>query len=183
MEHGSVLPEDILILEDYPVHGSLHMVEYGITSCNSTGWGKSPEHIRLGKCGLVGDYWKELCIEVSFEGPVVGFWTDAVDLDSELTVIERGTGCSLPFRRLALAAGTQKVHAGAGSAAASRVSACCMFSSGSVHSGCLKFEWNSTDLHRLNGLSTNRDGGGLHLELLAQTDLHAGGFQRQEKSI
>jgi len=130
---------------DYPLPSDF--IDFRILDCSPTGWRVTPESIRLGCSGIVGDFWRQLSMTVMCNGFAVGFWTDAVSLDAVVTdgesgdVIEFVTDDANPNVK--------------------------RFSAGPLDEGkTVKFTWPTTDMSKLGGLSTFRDGGGLHLALI-----------------
>ena len=126
-----------------------HQVPFTVESlAPGTGWNIDKEAIRVGRSGIVGDWWKELQVKVKLEIPSnmleggLYLWCDAV----KLTCVS--TDESVTFEKDDVHPTIYRVKS---------PDAC------SISELNLFFE--TTDLHQLD-LSTYRDGGGLHIDTL-----------------
>jgi hypothetical protein len=121
---------------------------YRLKEGTGTGWNLDAENLRFGRCGIVGDWWKELSVEIEFrhEVDVGGIRTDS--------------GVDLPYRveRLLEGRGQWELVQG-GCTGNTRLDG------GAVFTRALRLTWESTDMHKSGGLSTMRSGGGLHAEV------------------
>ncbi|KAJ1470679.1 hypothetical protein T484DRAFT_1562877, partial [Baffinella frigidus] len=132
-------------LLDYmqPAPAPLPVASY--TRNSGAGWNLDASHIRFGRCGLVGDFWKELEVEFVLEGgahAVGGVRTDSpADLPFSVACRDASSGA---WATVALGlSGTASLPA-------------------PVQADAVRVRWESTDLHMSRGLSTARSGGGFH---------------------
>ena len=136
------------LCSDYNYDNMYHQVPFTIgTVSPGTGWNIDKEAIRVGRSGIVGDWWKELRVKIILEIPSnmldggVYLWCDAV----KLTCVS--TDPSISLQKNELDPSVYSVSTSEGS---------------SISELNLFFE--TTDLHQLD-LSSHRDGGGLHIEV------------------
>jgi hypothetical protein len=117
------------------------------TNTYNTGWNLPAEAIRFGQCGLVGGWWNEMEIEYELEEamPVVGIWSDSVELPYTI-------------KYESLISGDWVVHKESNFGN--------HLFDGPLYAKKWRLNWNSTDLFETQGLSTYRSGGGLHAELM-----------------
>ena len=114
--------------------------EYGIISVNQAlGWAVDSSNIRIGKFGVVGAYYKNFEYTVYLDEPVKTMWLDAVDIVAKYTT--GGWPVDLTPRSDDPA----------------------LRDFASPVSGELKIEFFDVSHLTLNGLTTVRDAGGLHL--------------------
>jgi len=139
---------DVINLLDFPCQGKLANVST-YSSITGTGWNLGGDNIRFGQCGLVGGWWKEMEIEYELrdKSSISGVWSDSVELPYTVKYqnehgdwIVLKTDCKGSF----FDATFSKVQAKR-----------------------WRLHWESTDMHKTQGLSTYRSGGGLHAELIA----------------
>ena len=128
-----------------------------LESLTRTGWNLPARESTFGRCGLVGDFWRELVLEERYAEPVVPLfvYTDApLDLPTEVWYEDHRTkewvlahsrsarsespGATIPLFGLVDALHPRAV------------------------ADAVKVVWGTTDLHATGGLSTARSGGGLH---------------------
>ena len=112
-----------------------------------TGWNLDAENLRFGRCGIVGDWWKELSVVITFIRPVKvgGVRTDSPpDLPYKIESQTKGGAWELVEENCQ---GNTRVE-GRG-----------------VTSKSMRLTWANTDLHKMKGLSTYRSGGGIHAEI------------------
>ena len=133
---------------DYNCCNMYHRVPFTIQEVGpATGWNIDKEAIRVGRSGLVGDYWKELHVRLKLEIPSdmldggIFLWCDAVKLDCI------STDPDVVFFKDQLDPSIYTVS-----------------TSGEKSISELKILFESTDLHQLD-ISTFRDGGGLHIDI------------------
>ena len=112
----------------------------------STGWNIDAENMRFGRCGIVGNWWKFLAVEIFFRSsvnvggirtdssPELPYIVECQAKDGEWEVVD--THCT-GNTRLSTPSLTRAV----------------------------RLTWESTDMHQARGLSTMRSGGGLHAEV------------------
>ena len=125
-----------------------HQVPFTIESVSpGTGWNIDKEAIRVGRSGIVGDWWKELRVKIKLEIPSdmleggVYIWCDAV----KLTCVSADPSALLEKNEMDPSVYNVSTLEGV-----------------SISELTLLFE--TTDLHQLD-LSSYRDGGGLHIEV------------------
>ena len=125
-------------------------VSFSVVAESNVGWNIDADAVRIGKSGLVGPWWKELTLQFTLDSPVTTIWTDAVSIagDMKVSTVVDGevstdvTASVIPdFPELYLL--SEEV------------------------SGTIQITFPSTDFKSLNGLSSYRDGGGLHIDLCA----------------
>jgi len=130
------------------------LVPSSVRANTGTGWNLPGGDARFGRCGLVGDWWRALELEFAFESDTVvaGLCTDAPPhVETPLSVaVLRGDADA------GEAANWETIETRA-VAAATRV-----FSAAPVTCRRVRARWETTDLHKLGGLSTARSGGGIH---------------------
>jgi hypothetical protein len=133
-----------------------------ITKSTGTGWNLEGSDIAFGRCGIVGDYWKELVVEFDFgEQAVVvtGVRTDSgADLPVKVEVCLRGMDSWYEVD-LGSPGRSYDLRMSSSTDALRRTI---------VHGGLEKVRctWAETDLHKTHGLSTARGGGGIHCEVI-----------------
>jgi len=122
---------------------------YTLANGTGIGWNIDAEHLRFGRCGIVGGWWKELAVEVTFRQPVnvAGLRTDSPP--------------SLPYNIECLAKNGNWENAKANCEGNTRIP-------NSMMTKAVRLSWESTDMHQMNGLSTYRSGGGLHAEVFLE---------------
>ena len=130
------------------------LVPASVAKNTGTGWNLPGGDARFGRCGLVGDWWHALELEFAFERDtlVAGLCTDApphAEVPMQLSVLrgDADAGEAANWENVA----TRAV------ADATRV-----FEAAPVACRRLRARWETTDLHKLGGLSTARSGGGIH---------------------
>uniref|UniRef100_A0A7S0NHT5 U-box domain-containing protein n=1 Tax=Micromonas pusilla TaxID=38833 RepID=A0A7S0NHT5_MICPS len=138
-----------------------------VTKTSGTGWNLAGDEIAFGRCGLVGDWWRELSVTFEFDSPggvaVSRVRTDSrVDLPcvAEARIINDGE-CSDAWRPVPVTCDAGSSFAGASVVIANVTKVRCV--------------WSETDLHKTNGLSTARGGGGVHCEVIGPADPGATG--------
>ena len=128
------------------------LVPSEITKNTGTGWNLDGVNCLFGKCGVVGDWWKELELEFTFASDtlVAGIYTDAPvdDTPVDVYVLERAE-----WRKIR----TRRVSSNSVQGASTFV-----FVDKPRMTKKIRARWESTDLHKLGGLSTARSGGGVH---------------------
>jgi len=142
------LPCDEIELLDYTDMYPLPPETIPIMSYNlltSTGWDLSGDKIAFGQCGLAGDSWKDLEIELMFnESTVSHVWTDSVNLRYTIYFLNENNNWQVlkdDCRGLVDVPDT-------------------------VTTG-IRLKWENTTLWNTGGLSTYRSGGGLHVDLIS----------------
>ena len=116
-----------------------------------TGWNLDAEYLRFGGCGIVGDWWKELSVVITFVRPVAvgGVRTDSPpDLPYKVECQTKSGDWEVVKENCQ---GNTRVGRGGGW--------------GKLSSKAVRLTWGSTDLHKTNGLSTYKSGGGIHAEV------------------
>ena len=140
-----------------------------VTKHTGTGWNLEGSEIAFGRCGIVGDWWKELVVEFDFGEravTVTGVRTDSgEDLPVKVEVCLLGmdsewwdeVNLGLPERNYdpALSSG---ITTGQRTVPAFH----------NVRK--VRCSWAETDLHKTRGLSTARGGGGIHCEVIGIPD-------------
>ena len=178
---GSFRRGDVLVLPDFvgadvpaagTAAGSSSRIEKvlapaRVTKTSGTGWNLAGDEIAFGRCGLVGDWWRELSVTFEFDSPG-GVAVSRVRTDS---------GADLPC-----VAEAQIINDGESSDAWRPVPVTCDAGSSSAGSSVVianvtkvRCVWSETDLHKTNGLSTARGGGGVHCEVIGPADPGATG--------
>eukprot|EP00639_Heterosigma_akashiwo_P015558 CAMPEP_0206388784 /NCGR_PEP_ID=MMETSP0294-20121207/17508_1 /ASSEMBLY_ACC=CAM_ASM_000327 /TAXON_ID=39354 /ORGANISM="Heterosigma akashiwo, Strain CCMP2393" /LENGTH=403 /DNA_ID=CAMNT_0053840615 /DNA_START=116 /DNA_END=1323 /DNA_ORIENTATION=+ len=115
-----------------------------------TGWNLDADKIRFGQCGLVGGWWKGLEVQFNLPAPHV------------VTAVRTDSGPALPFAlSFSRDGGATWEQAAAGLRGAPLA---CLPQP--VTAQAFRLAWAETDLHKSEGLSTARSGGGLHAQLL-----------------
>jgi len=112
------------------------------TLTTGTGWNLPGSEVAFGRCGLVGDWWKALGVEVEFEGDclLTGVRTDSMQLPYAVDVL---VGNAWTAHGSGLLGDTDLTP---------------------VECARARVTWEGTDLHKSGGLSTARSGGGFHCE-------------------
>ena len=184
-EPGSFRRGDVLVLPDFvgadvPAAGAASgrtgsgssnrvvekvLVPARVTKKSGTGWNLAGDEIAFGRCGLVGDWWRELSVTFEFDSPggvaVSRVRTDSgLDLPciAEVQILNGESWRPVPVTR----------DAGSSSAGSSVVSSIANVTK-------VRCVWSETDLHKTNGLSTARGGGGVHCEVIGPADPGATG--------
>jgi hypothetical protein len=164
-------PGDVLLFPDLVVsnsngsHGSENqvgsiedaarfpaLVPSSVAANTGTGWNLPGRDARFGRCGLVGDWWRALELEFTFDTDtlVAGVYTDAPTAETPLEVaVLRGDADAGD------ASAWEKIETRA-------VGAARVFAAAPVSCRRVRARWETTDLHKLGGLSTARSGGGVH---------------------
>ena len=141
-----------------------------ITKHTGTGWNLEGCEIAFGRCGIVGDYWKELVVEFDFgeqEVTVTGVGTDSgEDLPVKVEVCMRGMDSWYEVN-LGSPGRSYDLRMSSSTDALRRTI---------VLDGLEKVRctWAETDLHKTHGLSTARGGGGIHCEVIGIPRVPAG---------
>ena len=122
------------------------------------------DEIAFGRCGLVGDWWRELSVQFEFDSPG-GVTVSRVRTDSgrDLPCVAEVQidGDSVSWRPVPVTCDAGSSSAGSSSAGSSVVIA---------NVTKVRCVWSETDLHKTNGLSTARGGGGVHCEVIGPAD-------------
>ena len=150
---------DTLELIDYAYDNMYHQVPFKIDHCTSTGWNIHKEAIRVGKSGIVGDWWKELTVVLDLVVPLdllehgLYIWCDCVKFDIMNPNYDND---NLEYKRDSFIDNLWFVNRN--------------FTTDNSNIGLeeitqLHLLFPSTDLHQSESLSTFRDGGGVHIEL------------------
>ena len=132
----------------------------------ATGWRLGVERLQFGESGLVGDWWKDLGVEIELRGTwaLSAVRCDAASLPYSLEVRsaqEDGVeGCVQ-----APCTGDVKMDAEGWRTVATGLNGVTVLKE-MPHVTAYRLRWASTDLHQTGGLSTARSGGGLHAEVL-----------------
>jgi hypothetical protein len=164
-------PGDVLLFPDLVVsnsngsHGSENqfgsmedaarfpaLVPSSVAANTGTGWNLPGRDARFGRCGLVGDWWRALELEFLFDTDtlVAGVYPDAPTAETPLEVaVLRGDADAGD------ASAWEKIETRA-------VGAARVFAAAPVSCRRVRARWETTDLHKLGGLSTARSGGGVH---------------------
>jgi len=119
---------------------------YALADGCGTGWNLNAEHMRFGRSGIVGSWWKELYVEIKFSQPVAigGIKTDSSE--------------ELPYKVECL------TKAGVWEVVKENCRGTTRLDS-TVMTRAVKLSWMDTDMHKLGGLCTMRSGGGIHAEV------------------
>eukprot|EP00586_Coscinodiscus_wailesii_P012642 CAMPEP_0172514982 /NCGR_PEP_ID=MMETSP1066-20121228/264427_1 /TAXON_ID=671091 /ORGANISM="Coscinodiscus wailesii, Strain CCMP2513" /LENGTH=349 /DNA_ID=CAMNT_0013295867 /DNA_START=52 /DNA_END=1098 /DNA_ORIENTATION=+ len=143
---------DIVTLLDFPVDGVIAKAS-SYQRITGTGWNIGGDCIQFGKCGLVGDWWKEMEVEFKFDEicPLIGVHTDSVLLPYSIKY-QDCTGNWIVLKDQCLG---------------SVIDPDMFAKAKATH---WRLHWQSTDLHKTSGLSTYRSGGGLHAEFLCSRE-------------
>ena len=141
-----------------------------VTKHTGTGWNLEGCEIAFGRCGTVGDWWKELVVEFDFgeqEVTVTGVGTDSgEDLPVKVEVCMRGMDSWYEVN-LGSPGRSYDLRMSSSTDALRRTI---------VLDGLEKVRctWAETDLHKTHGLSTARGGGGIHCEVIGIPRVPAG---------
>ena len=149
-KQGDVLLFPDLVVEDkrFPA-----LVPNSVAANTGTGWNRPAGDARFGRCGLVGDYWKALELEFTFDKDtlVAGLYLDAPTTDEmplEVAVLRGDADAGA-------AENWQKIET-------KTVGSARVFAAEPVSCRRVRARWATTDLHKLGGLNTARSGGGIH---------------------
>ena len=142
-----------------------------VTKHTGTGWNLEGSEIAFGRCGIVGDWWKELVVEFDFgeeEVTVTGVRTDSgEDLPVKVEVWRPRPGrtiddvnCRWDEANFGLPERNYDPALSSGIRGGQRTVP--------VFNNVRKVRctWAETDLHKTHGLSTARCGGGIHCEVI-----------------
>ena len=148
------------------------LVPASVAANTGTGWNLPGGDARFGRCGLVGDWWRALELEFAFESDtlVAGLCTDApphAETPLQVAVLRGDADGGDPANWETVA--TRSV------AGATRV-----FEAAPVVCRRVRARWETTDLHKLGGLSTARSGGGIHAHPVAPPPGAVGGRGARE---
>jgi len=150
------------MLETYDLLQALRIPVASYTALASTGWNIPAENIQFGKSGVVGGWWGALQIEYEFEASteVHGNMSDSVGLPYTVEYFDDASGIWVAFQNgnQVLDDLSEKQHNG------EFYGTVCFDSA--VTTSKIRINWESTDLHQSQGLSTYRSGGGFHAEPL-----------------
>eukprot|EP00928_Gymnodinium_smaydae_P069969 TRINITY_DN53928_c0_g1_i1.p1 TRINITY_DN53928_c0_g1~~TRINITY_DN53928_c0_g1_i1.p1 ORF type:complete len:917 (+),score=100.01 TRINITY_DN53928_c0_g1_i1:69-2819(+) len=162
--YGCWNPAEYCTAEDWQVGDIIELLDYeesfedlgvslpvqGYELLTKTGWNLSGEHIGWGRCGLVGDFWKELDIKFDFGRPfkVRGVRTDSLNL---------------PFDAYYLGTNGEWINLAGGLTGVAATMP--------VITTACRLHWRDTNMHMLGGISTYRGGGGIHAEFLGNDEV------------
>ena len=149
-----------------------------VTKHTGTGWNLEGSEIAFGRCGIVGDWWKELVVEFDFgeeEVTVTGVRTDSgEDLPVKVEVwspsILRGHTVECRWDEVNLGLPERNYDPALSSGITTGQRTVPAFHN--VRK--VRCSWAETDLHKTRGLSTARGGGGIHCEVIGIPRVPAG---------
>ena len=147
-----------------------------VTKHTGTGWNLEGSEIAFGRCGIVGDYWKELVVEFDFgERAVVvtGVRTDSgEDLPMKTELWQRrcselgADDAEFGWYEVNLGLPERNYDPALSSGITTGQRTVPVFNN--VRK--VRCTWAETDLHKTHGLSTARGGGGIHCEVIGIPD-------------
>ena len=145
-----------------------------VTKHTGTGWNLEGSDIAFGRCGIVGDWWKELVVEFDFgeeDVTVTGVRTDSgEDLPVKVEVwspsILRGHTVECRWDEVNLGLPERNYDPALSSGITTGQRTVPAFHN--VRK--VRCSWAETDLHKTRGLSTARGGGGIHCEVIGIPD-------------
>ena len=140
---------DVLTLLDYDalLSGGLCSQRslFDVVGKSETGWNMEGTNIRIGRKGLVGLFYADFYVEVYAKSPVKMLWTDGVN--ATVTVFQEKSWAGWPREVVGLDTDPT------------------LRPFEEPLSGKIRTSFEDAGLFDLNGLVTQRDGGGLHLAL------------------
>ena len=144
-----------------------------VTKHTGTGWNLEGSEIAFGRCGIVGDYWKELVVEFDFGEravTVTGVRTDSgEDLPVKVEVCLLGMDSEW-WDEVNLGLPERNYDPALSSGITTGQRTVPVFNN--VRK--VRCSWAETDLHKTHGLSTARGGGGIHCEVIGIPRVPAG---------